>query len=822
MRTFFSFLKRGNWLTLGLLGLLPLAGAAQNVGVGTTSPQVPLHVVGLGRYTVSSGGAGLQLEGAPGKHVYLELYPAGMAGGRQAYLGYPADGSHDLGLSNAYADGSLFLQTGGSTRLVIVGTGNVGVGTGAPLAPLHVEGAPGAGPLLLLRAAGGTGASLDFQTYDVGAGNASGARMQALDNNYSADLIFSTKVPGTAANPLAERLRLTNDGRLGLGTAAPDASAALDVAASDRGVLLPRLTQTQRTGISNPAPGLLLYQTDSPAGFYYNAGTAASPNWQQVGTATGATNGLGLVGGAIGLGGTLTQATTIDQDSHDLLLTGSGNLGLGTSSPGQRLEVAGSVYANGEGTGFLTDVGSSAHVGLLKYSGHAGGIWRTTAQDFEVGRVNVTALPGAPTSFTTDFYISGSGKVGIGTTSPGATLEVRTADASANLLVGKTDATAGAVYFGNTGHGVKRAYSGTNDVGLYTTGGNLYLAANGPIASQFVLTNDGRVGVGLGTGTPTARLEVDGSGGTPTTYTYGPNLNTSAAAVLTASSSDPYEPVTNVRDGNTSTYWSNVTGSPLPAWIQLDFGSTPRKLRQYRLYVPNTTFNAGDWSFQGSTDGATWTTLHSTSGNTFNFGWLTYPVNNYSFYRYYRVLFPSIARPTLYNYLAMGDWEVMEGTSTTPGAPAVRLANGALQLEAGDPVHGFSTDATLSTGGDDFVPTQQAVKTYVDAKAGSVSNRLALAYGQGGAGTTALYSTTGNVTATHPGTGHYRLTFGGSLATVNFDYLPVLVSLYKNGSGPGVVAWDTAGGLGTVDVYTYTMGSVLNDGYYFTFSIFKP
>jgi hypothetical protein len=88
----------------------------------------------------------------------------------------------------------------------------VGVGTTSPQAPLHVE-ARGAGPLLLLRNPGSVGAaaSLDFQTYDPGA-NASGARLQALDNNFSADLVFLTKAPGASANPLVERLRISSTG----------------------------------------------------------------------------------------------------------------------------------------------------------------------------------------------------------------------------------------------------------------------------------------------------------------------------------------------------------------------------------------------------------------------------------------------------------------------------------------------------------------------------------------------------------------------------------------------------------------------------------
>ena len=47
-------------------------------------------------------------------------------------------------------------------------------------------------------------------------------------------------------------------------------SAILDIKSTNLGVLIPRMTQTQRNVISNPAEGLLIYQTDGKAGFYYN------------------------------------------------------------------------------------------------------------------------------------------------------------------------------------------------------------------------------------------------------------------------------------------------------------------------------------------------------------------------------------------------------------------------------------------------------------------------------------------------------------------------------------------------------------------------
>ena len=53
-----------------------------------------------------------------------------------------------------------------------------------------------------------------------------------------------------------------------------DTSAILDITSVSKGILIPRMSQTQRLAIPLPAEGLLVYQTDGTKGFYfYNAGT---------------------------------------------------------------------------------------------------------------------------------------------------------------------------------------------------------------------------------------------------------------------------------------------------------------------------------------------------------------------------------------------------------------------------------------------------------------------------------------------------------------------------------------------------------------------
>jgi len=45
------------------------------------------------------------------------------------------------------------------------------------------------------------------------------------------------------------------------------------------GLLIPTMTETQKNAIGSPATGLMIYQTDATPGYYYNAGTAGTPNW---------------------------------------------------------------------------------------------------------------------------------------------------------------------------------------------------------------------------------------------------------------------------------------------------------------------------------------------------------------------------------------------------------------------------------------------------------------------------------------------------------------------------------------------------------------
>ena len=66
----------------------------------------------------------------------------------------------------------------------------------------------------------------------------------------------------------------TTFAQVGINTETADPSAALDIVSTTGGLLVPRMTETQRDDINPAAIGLMIYQTDGTAGFYYYNGSS--------------------------------------------------------------------------------------------------------------------------------------------------------------------------------------------------------------------------------------------------------------------------------------------------------------------------------------------------------------------------------------------------------------------------------------------------------------------------------------------------------------------------------------------------------------------
>jgi len=86
-----------------------------------------------------------------------------------------------------------------------------------------------------------------------------------------------------ASYSLSAQMAVTNDG------SSADASAMLEVKSTTKGLLPPRMTETQRNDISSPATGLIIYQTNGTSGLYHYTGSA----WEAIGGSSSTTYSIG-------------------------------------------------------------------------------------------------------------------------------------------------------------------------------------------------------------------------------------------------------------------------------------------------------------------------------------------------------------------------------------------------------------------------------------------------------------------------------------------------------------------------------------------------
>lgn len=197
---------------------------------------------------------------------------------------------------------------------------------------------------------------------------------------------------------------------VGVGTITPDPSAALDVSATDKGLLVPRLNTLQRLAVTTAANGLLVYDTDVDC-FFFNDGNPGAVNWVNLCSAaqgvTGPTGSTGPVGqnGATGA-------------------TGQN----GVTGPTGANGVTGPTGANGV-TGPTGANGVTGPTGANGVTGPSG-----------PGTICATATPNIITKFTTpadlcdsQIYDDGT-NVGVATTSPTSKFQVALGD----VTVGET------------------------------------------------------------------------------------------------------------------------------------------------------------------------------------------------------------------------------------------------------------------------------------------------------------------------------------------------------------------------------------------------
>lgn len=178
----------------------------------------------------------------------------------------------------------------------------------------------------------------------------------------------------------------------------------------------------------------------------------------------------------------------------------TGNVGIGTLSPAEKLEIVDDGPAILQLKRKIDDLGA---VGTIKFNLDGTEVGRIESERvFPAGRISVMKFSvWTGSSLLESMRINGSGYIGIGNAAPTQKLDV------AGYIQSAPSASAGGLYFGNANHGVRRL-TGTNDVEIFTTFGNIFLSASSIASNQLVLRENGDVE--MGTPGISSKLTVNG------------------------------------------------------------------------------------------------------------------------------------------------------------------------------------------------------------------------------------------------------------------------------------------------------------------------
>ena len=213
------------------------------------------------RYDNLTNGSFLTLKKTRGSVAAPLAVNSGDTCGGVSYQGYGGTNNRDIATIVCYVDtytsdtnisgGLLFSTNGGSTgvteRLRINPAGNVGIGTSSPTQKLTIVGA--------LQT---TSNSASFDQTGVQLDYTAGAGRLASYVSTGSNLQFFTNASSGSAS---EKMRIDSSGNVGIGTSTPNTSAILDAQSTTKGVRFPNMTTTQKTAISSPAAGLVVFDT---------------------------------------------------------------------------------------------------------------------------------------------------------------------------------------------------------------------------------------------------------------------------------------------------------------------------------------------------------------------------------------------------------------------------------------------------------------------------------------------------------------------------------------------------------------------------------
>ena len=407
------------------------------------------------------------------------------------------DVGHDVKFHGATA-GSYMLWDESIDDLIVGGAGRVGIGTTTPQYGLEVATATG-GDISFLRddtsiAANDTIGTLHFSGNDpshrVGAQIKVNAHDAWATNDCPTYMTFHTTDDATAS--IDERMRITHNGNIGIGTTAP--TNLLHLAESD--------TSSVYLQFSNSTTGHA--GTD---GFFIGVnggGTAAVNLWNLENTA-------------------MRFATN---DTQRMTILGNGKVGIGTDTPNTHLEVSDTVPTFRLNS-TETNVGNTDILGEISWKSADGGragdpaaALRAISSIADGSHTDMIFLTGEDGSAASEkMRINSAGLVGIGTTVPGAKLHVlgnndSTSDptSGAVIVIGNSDDTNDnyASLLFKDAQGNDAALVGAKYTNHSTNQGDLVFwtrPGSGSMTQRMVIKgSDGNVGIG--NSTPAVRLDT--------------------------------------------------------------------------------------------------------------------------------------------------------------------------------------------------------------------------------------------------------------------------------------------------------------------------
>jgi ethanolamine utilization microcompartment shell protein EutS len=441
-----------------------------------------------------------------------------------------------------------------STGITIDSSGNVGIGTTTPSEKLHVV-----GNALI----SGTGT---FQTSPLTIGN-----IVLSHTGLTASRTFTFPNVSDTLVSLTASQTLTNK--------------TLSTGSTWQGNVI--TTTYGGTGLSSVASGALLYGSGGtslntlpigPSGTILSS-SGSAPQWStpsslNILTGSGTANTVAKWTATTTLGNSIiTDNGTLVTISGQLQTTGTttlattgGNVGIGTTTPGEKLEVVGNIFVKGTRPEVkLNYTVTTGNVRLAVYSGSNayltsnayfdGTAWQrddTASGSGVLSLLNNTltwryAPPGAnPISLIEAFRIDSSGNVGIGTTAPSEKLDIEGGSADVYLKLHTA---------GGYSSGIK-LYGGSVDIwGIrYSDPDNkLYIEKDG---TQYVTVQSGG-NVGIGTTTPGAKLHIqDGY-----LRIDSPGLGWGTNQRIVSSGPLSFQPDTD-NSGDPFIYFLNPAGSP--------------------------------------------------------------------------------------------------------------------------------------------------------------------------------------------------------------------------------------------------------------------